>query len=111
MPSPAADRQLVAAFVQATEGRSTREVARATGLSHQIIAEYRRGHRPMYLRQSSREAMDRYLRHSGHHPEAELSDVTRARVLELTEQLREAVWAGDVEAARQCVLELEEALA
>jgi hypothetical protein len=109
-PSRLPAEQLVSAFVVAIEGKSLRDVEKITGLSHQMIAEYRRGARPAHLRRTTREAMMRYLRSTGWEPSAGISDRTRARVLELEEQLRAAVWAGEAERARELAEQILEAL-
>lgn len=110
MTTRSADRQLVSAFVEATREKSLREVSRATGLSHQMVAKYRRGQVPLYLRQSTRESMAGYLRRSGWESEERLGDDERVRLLDLTEQLRAAVWAGDVERAREITDNIEATL-
>lgn len=108
--SPASDLQLLDAFVDAIQDRSTREVARATGLSHQIVARYQRGYRPAHLRQASRAAMATYLSRHGWQPAEGLSDSARARLLELSEQLQAAVWENDRERAREVTRSIDDTL-
>lgn len=93
MPNPA-DPQLVEALLLAIQEMSTREAARATGLSHQLIARYRKGWGTRtgwtYLRGDTREKMERYLTRAGKTPRptpVELTETQRLRALELIEEL------------------------